>query len=93
MIRRPVAELRFFAFLLAILCLAHSFISIPAMAQSTIATGSIQGTILDSSGAAIPAAKITIRNKDTGQTFQVATSSSGAYTSGAIVPGNYSVRA
>ena len=38
-------------------------------------------------------AKVTIRNKDTGQTFQVATSSSGAYTSGAIVPGNYSVRA
>ena len=63
------------------------------MGQSTIATGSIQGTILDSSGAVIPSAKVTIRNKDTDQTFQVATSSSGAYTSGAIVPGNYSVRA
>ena len=64
-----------------------------AQGQSTIATGSIQGTILDASGAVIPAAKVTIRNKDTGQSFQVTTSSSGAYTSGAIVPGNYSVRA
>jgi hypothetical protein len=64
-----------------------------ALGQSTIATGSIQGTILDSSGAVLPGAKVTIGNKDTGQSFRVPTSSAGAYTSGPLVPGNYAVRA
>jgi hypothetical protein len=93
MIRDRAANVHFFALLLAIVWIAQAATSNVALGQSTIATGSIQGTILDSSGAVIPSAKVTIRNKDTGQTFQVATSSSGAYTSGAIVPGNYSVRA
>jgi len=93
MIRERAAKAIFFALLLAIVWVAQAFTSGAAMGQSTIATGSIQGTILDSSGAVIPSAKVTVRNKDTGQSFQIATSSSGAYTSGAIVPGNYSVRA
>src|ERR1700746_3652641 len=93
MIRRHTAKVHSFVLLLAIAMVVHAFTTSAAMGQSTIATGSIQGTILDSSGAVIPSAKVTIRNKDTGQTFQIATSSSGAYTSGAIVPGNYSVRA
>src|ERR1700746_609556 len=93
MIRERAAKAIFFALLLAIVWVAQAFTSRAAMGQSTIATGSIQGKILDSSGAVIPSAKVTVRNKDTGQSFQIATSSSGAYTSGAIVPGNYSVRA
>ncbi len=93
MTRAHAVKIHFFELLLATLCIAQAFTSNSAMGQSTIATGSIQGTILDSSGGVIPGAKVTIQNKDTGQTFQVATSSSGAYTSGAIVPGNYSVRA
>src|ERR1700747_3054189 len=93
MIRRHTAKVHSFVLLLAIAMVVHAFTTSTAMGKSTIATGSIQGTILDSSGAVIPSAKVTIRNKDTGQTFQIATSSSGAYTSGAIVPGNYSVRA
>jgi hypothetical protein len=83
---------RYFFFFVAIVLIASVIAPISALAQSTIATGSIQGTILDSSGAVIPDAKVTIRNKDTGQLFQVATSSTGAYTSGGIVPGNYAVR-
>jgi Carboxypeptidase regulatory-like domain len=63
-----------------------------AFAQATIATGSIQGTILDSSSAVVPGAKITITNKDTGQSFSVTTTSAGAYTSGSLVPGNYIIR-
>jgi hypothetical protein len=86
-------RLRFFVILLGFLFCGQLVAPRIAQGQSTIATGSIQGTILDASGAVIPAAKVTIRNKDTGQSFQVTTSSSGAYTAGAIVPGNYSVRA
>ncbi|MFZ0521960.1 MAG: TonB-dependent receptor [Candidatus Acidiferrales bacterium] len=61
-------------------------------AQSTVATGNIQGTITDPTGAVVAAAKITITNTDTGQVVHVSSSSSGTYNSGALVPGNYSVR-
>src|SRR6202453_708353 len=73
---------------------AYSFWGVtPLRAQSTTATGSIQGTITDPSGAVVEGAKIGITNKDTGQALKVTTSSAGAYNSGALVPGNYSVRA
>ncbi|HXW17664.1 MAG TPA: carboxypeptidase-like regulatory domain-containing protein, partial [Candidatus Acidoferrales bacterium] len=68
------------------------FAAAPALAQSTVATGSIQGTITDKSGGVIPDAKITITNRDTGQSLSVTTTSTGVYNSGALVPGNYSVR-
>jgi hypothetical protein len=69
------------------------WISAPLLAQSTIATGNIQGTLTDPSGAVVAGAKITITNKDTGQVLRVATSSAGTYNSGALVPGEYTVRA
>src|SRR5271168_228 len=69
------------------------WISGPLLAQSTTATGSIQGTLTDPSGAVVAGAKITITNKDTGQVLRVTTSSAGTYNSGALVPGDYSVRA
>ncbi|MGB7752555.1 MAG: carboxypeptidase regulatory-like domain-containing protein, partial [Candidatus Acidiferrales bacterium] len=62
-------------------------------AQSTVATGNIQGALTDPSGAVVAGAKITITNKDTGQVLRVTTSSAGTYNSGALVPGDYSVRA
>src|SRR5271155_5460721 len=69
------------------------WISGPLLAQSTTATGSIQGTLTDPSGAVVAGAKITITNTDTAQALHVTTSSAGTYNSGALVPGNYSVRA
>src|ERR1700688_2777953 len=65
----------------------------PTLAQSTTATGSIQGTLTDSTGAVVPNAKMTITNKDTGESFGVTTSSAGTYNSGGLVPGEYTVRA
>ena len=69
------------------------WIAAPLLAQSTVATGSIQGALTDPSGAVVASAKITITNKATGQVLHVATSSAGTYNSGALVPGEYSVRA
>src|SRR6202050_5596083 len=69
------------------------WIAAPLFAQSTVATGSIQGALTDPSGAVVAGAKITITNKDTGQLLHVTTSSAGTYNSGALVPGEYSVRA
>jgi len=60
-------------------------------AQTTVATGSIQGSVTDPSGAVVVGAKVTITNKATGQVITVTTTSSGAYASGALTPGDYSV--
>src|ERR1700739_943200 len=76
-----------------ILCISlTSFALLPAGAQSTVATGSIQGTVTDPNGAVVPGATITITNKATGQTSKVTSSGSGTYASGALAPGDYEVR-
>ncbi|HXG33946.1 MAG TPA: carboxypeptidase regulatory-like domain-containing protein [Bryobacteraceae bacterium] len=63
-----------------------------SLAQTTIATGSIQGTVSDPSGAVVPGATITITSKTTGHTVKLASSSAGTYNSGALTPGEYTVR-
>jgi len=63
-----------------------------AAAQTTISTGSIQGTVTDPSGAVLSGAKVTITNKGTGQTNTSLTNAAGAFASGALTPGDYEVR-
>ncbi|HEY4678569.1 MAG TPA: carboxypeptidase-like regulatory domain-containing protein, partial [Candidatus Angelobacter sp.] len=76
-----------------ILCISlTTFPLLPAAAQSTVATGSIQGTVTDPNGAVVPNAAVTITNKATGQTTKLTSSSSGTYASGALIPGEYTVR-
>lgn len=69
-----------------------SFTLQSAWAQSTISTGSIQGTVTDPNGAVVPNANITITNKANGQTTKLSSSSTGTYASGALQPGTYEVR-
>ena len=52
---------------------------------------SIQGTVTDPSGAAVPNAKVTVTNQATGVSSQTTTSASGGYTVGQLPPGNYTV--
>lgn len=59
------------------------------IAQTTVGTGSIVGTVSDPSGAVISGAKVTITNVATGQFASVTTNSSGAFSSGALIPGSY----
>ena len=66
--------------------------SVLASAQTTMSTGSIQGTVTELSGAAIPGAKVTITNRFTGRVITVTTTKAGAYASGALTPGTYRVR-
>lgn len=63
-----------------------------AIAQTTISTGSIQGTISDLSGALVNSAKVTIKSKETARVILTTTNSAGTFTSGALIPGNYAVR-
>ena len=61
------------------------------MAQ-TVGTGSIVGVVTDPQGAVMPGAKVGITNKATAALIHVTTSSAGSYTSGPIVPGDYTIR-
>ena len=60
-----------------------------AFGQATAVNGSIQGTITDPSGAAIPNATITIASKSTGVTKVLQTDTAGFYASGPLIPGDY----
>lgn len=66
--------------------------ALPSFAQSTISSGSIQGTVTDPSGAGVPGAKVIIKNKDTGNTLTLTTSSAGVYSTVSLNPGNYTIR-
>jgi hypothetical protein len=63
----------------------------PAFAQATTATGSIQGTVTDPSGAVVPHAKVSISNPVTGLEIRVTTTTAGVYNSGPLMPGEYVV--
>ncbi len=62
------------------------------LAQTTVGTGSIVGTVTDPSGAVVSGAKVTITNIATGQVISLTTNASGAYNSGALIPGRYATR-
>ncbi|MGA9074081.1 MAG: carboxypeptidase regulatory-like domain-containing protein, partial [Candidatus Sulfotelmatobacter sp.] len=66
--------------------------SLPLLAQTTISTGSIQGLVTDPSGAVVSGAKISISNKATGRVIITKSTSAGAYTSGALTPGDYTLQ-
>jgi len=79
---------RIFAFMLAA-CISPLSMAHPLSAQTTISTGSIVGTVSDPSGAVISGADVTITNRATGQSVHLTTNSSGAFNSGALIPGDY----
>jgi hypothetical protein len=87
--RRGFAHL--FSLVLSTLLLV--FFACSGFAQTTVGTGSIVGTIVDPSGAVVDAAKVAITNVATGHVINLTTNSSGAYNSGALIPGIYKVRA
>ena len=62
------------------------------LAQTTISTGSIVGTVTDPTGAVVSGAKVTIRNKATSSANTTTSTSAGTFTSGALIPGDYIVR-
>ena len=55
-------------------------------------SGRIVGSALDSSGAAIPNAKVTVTNQDSGSVITLVTSAQGEYRASNLPPGNYQVQ-
>ena len=78
--------------LLALVALSALLLCSVAFAQTSVSNGSISGTVTDASGAVVPNARVTMTGP-TGQTVHATTSGAGTYSSGALVPGTYSVRA
>jgi hypothetical protein len=54
-------------------------------------TGTISGTVKDSSGAVLPGAKVVILDEDTGISRTVETNVNGYYSAPSLIPGNYQV--
>lgn len=65
----------------------------PYLFAQSLTQGSIRGTVLDPSGAAIPNANVTLTNDDTGQTSTQTTNATGAYDFALIPPGHYTLSA
>ena len=70
--------------LLVSLCFAAS-----VMAQTQSTTGTIQGTVLDANGAALPGATVDIKNVDTNFTRNLVTDEDGRFTALSLPPGKY----
>jgi hypothetical protein len=80
------------AFVVLLAVLTPLILISPLFAQTTVGTGSIVGNVTDPSSAVINGARVTITNVATGQVMTFSTNSSGAYNSGALLPGNYKVQ-
>ncbi len=70
-----------------------SFVSVgsPAARAQAVSTngGSVQGTITDNSGAAIPGATVIVSSPETGYSHTLQTDKSGFYSLGPLTPGSY----
>jgi len=63
---------------------------LPALRAQAV-SGTILGTVQDSSGASVPGASVTIVNSETGLTRAVTTDSAGEYNAPSLPPGMYNV--
>lgn len=75
----------------AVLVLSVVLLSLPTHAQTV--TGTIQGTVTDRSGAALPGVTITIRNVETGLERVAVTTSEGRFNAPFLQIGRYNVQA
>src|SRR5689334_10970877 len=69
----------------AVFCVATS-----AFAQSE--RGTISGTVMDSTGAVVPAARITVTNRSMNAGVTSVTSEAGDFTVPSLSPGQYDIR-
>ncbi|MCI0622095.1 MAG: TonB-dependent receptor [Acidobacteria bacterium] len=73
-----------------IVVVAWAVALLPAI-HSQVVTGTMLGTVTDSSGAVVAGAKVEVRNIDTNQVRSLATNSAGTYVAANLPIGNYEV--
>ncbi|MEZ5402955.1 MAG: carboxypeptidase regulatory-like domain-containing protein [Bryobacteraceae bacterium] len=71
---------------MSLLCFAHS-------SPAQVLYGSLVGVVEDTTGSVIPNAAISASNKDTGQSYEAKSDSTGTYTITNVLPGEYDVKA
>ncbi len=76
---------------IAVALLLIAQLNISTLAQSQAASGSIEGTIIDSTGAVVPDAKVTATNLQTGLTRAVTSNGEGLYRLQLLPVGDYNV--
>src|SRR5918996_6565616 len=74
---------------LGLLLVVSSFVASTAVAQE--ARGTIQGRVLDTSGAGIPGATVEVLNTATGVVTPTTTNAEGSYRVPFLIPGTYRV--
>jgi hypothetical protein len=80
------------AWLVAILAIAIGMMFSASYLMAQVAgTGTIEGTVQDTSGAVVPGATVTATNVGTGLVSTQTTSKAGSYTLAALPPGQYTV--
>jgi hypothetical protein len=62
------------------------------LAQTTLSTGSIVGTVTDPTGAVVSNAKVVVTNVATDQKTELTTNANGAFSTGPLAPGTYGVQ-
>src|SRR3954454_10190053 len=75
--------------LLALVCLVALLAPLTLIAQTTLSTGSITGTVSDPSGALVNDAKVEVTNVATGQKLGLNSNAAGLFTTGPLQPGTY----
>src|SRR2546427_6724721 len=76
-----------------LLCLLALLVFLPSLAFAQVDTGTISGTVRDTSGAVVPDAMVTVRNTATGVTRTAQTGGDGVYTFPALPAAAYDLTA
>src|SRR6202521_4593964 len=74
-------------------CLALCLFLLSSVAFAQRITGSITGTVVDPSGAAVAGASIGVTDESTGKTFQTKSQADGTFQVIELLPGTYAVKA
>lgn len=90
---RPLAKLGFERIWSRLLALAYFSLGCLVPWSSAQMSASISGTVTDQSGAAVPGARVTVKNLDTGALREADTDAGGRYEVFALTVGSYEVRA
>ncbi len=73
--------------------MAANFISLPMVVAQTSTTGSINGTVTDSTGAVVPGAAVLLRDTANGAIVNLTTNAEGRFTAPFLAPDTFSVSA
>ncbi|MGC1186834.1 MAG: carboxypeptidase-like regulatory domain-containing protein [Candidatus Acidiferrales bacterium] len=89
--RRTDTEIDYLQVVAVLLALLVLLFGWATRARAQVAEASIWGTVTDATGAAVPGAKVTVTDVETGAARSLVTDASGKYDAPALLVGNYDV--